>query len=147
MASFTYEPPSLSSLVWIARNLRDDDLLEIAYGLPGEDPVSVLLTQVALDPTAMVAFYGEEPVAVLGCNDGRPWMLGSVKLNAIPLAMTREAIRLRDLWLGEHGVLMNRVLRHATTNVDWLKRIGFEMVPSADPDYLKFSMEQTYVPV
>lgn len=127
----TFGPLSDGALDYVGRNLREADKLEcsitVAYQYP---PTWVLQESVRQSEEVWLARWDQEPVAIFGIlSDGMVWMMGTDKINDIPVKTVVIASRIWiDTLKGRHKSLWNFVLRDNDLHVRWLKAMGFDFL-------------------
>lgn len=110
----------------LAPRLRAIDVAEIAAGT-GRDPLAVL--RAGVESGAEAAVDDGRVVALFGCANGAPWLLGSPEIARKPWALLRPARAVVAEWLAEHGMLLNYVYAKHRQSVRWLTWLGFTVEP------------------
>ncbi len=108
----------------LAPNLRqvDRDEITLAYGA---DPMDALWASYYASDMCWAATEGEDVVAVFGCGDHTPWLLGSELMSKVSRAIVRHSRLYIYFMLRQYGFLWNYVWHRNTVSIRWLRWCGF----------------------
>lgn len=120
-------------LVYIADNLRDQDLAEIKAMHGEEDPLDILSQSVLLSTHCWVIMDGRKPVGLFGAAPGAlegigvAWMLGTDGITK-SLSIARQTVGYLEEMHETYSVLFNFIDPNNTVSMRWLRWTGFELV-------------------
>lgn len=131
---FQTRPSVEGDVDWLARNLRQADLNEIAAG--GDDSPAAVLRQGLEQSDPCVSIFDDadphqRPVAMFGVVPtpvpfiGFIWLLGSDQLSTQKSRFLRQCPPWVDRFHERFPVLMNYVDKRNTLHLSWLRWLGF----------------------
>lgn len=121
---------------YIANNMRPDDANEV-WAASRKTPVLALKASLILSQYAKTIMVDDEPAAMFGVSDlnrltgkGVPWLLGTSKIERVSYRFLKGSkVYLKDMLSG-FSCLENWVDARNTVSIQWLKWLGFDMMPS-----------------
>lgn len=135
-------PAIPTDCVYIARNMRADDLMEIRAG-GYNDPLLCLMDSYERTEKPFTGVWKGIPCCIFGvtrvryrmfdtegcwCDKGigAPWMLGTDEITTARWRFLRESRRWLDAVKIDYDLLHNRVHSKNTVHIRWLKWLGFQ---------------------
>lgn len=122
-----------ASVLYVAKNMRDEDALEIYATQFLDDPAAIMAATMACPAFAWVAWLGDEPVAVVGAAPLHPtvWQVyayGTNRFEEIAYPLTKFIKRCMIPALAETGVRRAQCLSLAShfKAHRWLENLGAE---------------------
>ena len=132
MAVIEIVPARASHLRYLAANLRDADLQEIA-AMTDASPLSALSFSYRRASVCMVALFDGKPEAIWGAGDlniltgtGAPWFLCTDRAIENRRFFLRMSVDWRDQLSARYLVLKNMIDCRNKTAIRWLKWLGFK---------------------
>lgn len=121
----------------IAANMRPADVEELR-AVNGCTPAAAMRAALTLPGERWAAYVEDRAVAAFGVSlraalggRGVPWFLGTPEVDRLMLSATRAAHRFVSRWAAQHQLLENYVDGRNGKVMRWLRRLGFEVAPSA----------------
>lgn len=130
--------------VYIARHMRDDDLMELVAG-GNPDPLACLIHCFETTERPFTGVWDGNPCAMFGIvrtrhrafrdgaflsrGIGAPWLLGTDAIIEARWQFLRESRKWLDVVSDGYDYLTNHVHSRNTVHVRWLKWLGFEFGP------------------
>jgi hypothetical protein len=152
VARIQVRPPTLADLDAMHAGIRIDDLRELEAGSGPDVRLNLGRTlrrsphRWAMDVDGKLGLLGGVTALSLLGGVGSPWLIGTRELDRIPGALTRVALKYRDLALGLYPELVNYIDMRNRKSIRWLKRLGFTVHPDPIPygpykmPFLKFEI-------
>ena len=134
-------PVTLADAIYVARNMRGDDVRECWAAshvcptwavLGGIKRSSASWTLVSPRGLSM-AILG---VSRVGQGMSAIWLLGTPEIEHVGYRFTRDSVKMADQIGVHYGTLINAVHARNVTHIRWLKLLGFKFAPGvhAGPD-------------
>lgn len=135
--------PSIpTDCVFIAQNMRKDDLMELKAG-GHEDALFCMVDCFERTDRPLTALWNDKPFCMFGivrvrhrCYDasgkwlskgiGAPWMLGTDGIMEARWQFLRESAYWLNQIKQDYDILWNRVHSKNTVHIKWLKWLGFD---------------------
>lgn len=131
----TITRPTQRMLTDIGYCLRDADVQEIK-AMGGGNPVKALTRSANASEMAWVALWDGVPTVAFGVareswlpNVGNPWMLATDGILAMKTTFVRGSIEFVELMHKPFDILRNYVDVRNKVSVQWLKWLGFTLLP------------------
>jgi hypothetical protein len=147
MSKITYQPATRASVRHIAQRLRSADFEEYVMAT-GRNPVFHLVDAAMDCPGATVALKDGTPIAVLGCYDASPWLLGTDGIEGLAAgkALLRDGSLAMEQWAAEQGPLSHYAYAANTLHIRYLEALGCRVDPPAprgpfNADFRRFTYE------
>ncbi len=117
----------------VAVNCREADRVELRLAY-GKSPLEVLRESVELSGYARTGTVDDVPVCMFGVvtvspGVGRPWLIGTDAIDGLAMTFLRRNLAEVERMHEEHELLTNWVHENNTLAVNWLKWLGFKMLP------------------
>lgn len=130
--SYIIRAASLKDAAKIAPLLRDADKNEIA-AISGLSPLDALEYSIShSDEAFYVTRPDGYPLAVFGVatdqDVGIPWMLGTDELKRYGVSLVKAGRKWVEKWVREYDLLYNYVDARNTTHINWLTKLGFDVI-------------------
>lgn len=157
MAEILVRPPTLADVRTMAEHMRKDDARELQASSCASAERSLYLClhrsphRWAMDVDGKLGLLGGISIHSLVTGVGSPWLMGTTELERVPGALTRVALRYRDLAIGLYPELVNYVDVRNRRAIKWLKRLGFTVHQDPIPygpyrmPFYKFEMRSKHV--
>lgn len=128
-----------SDVAVVASDMRPDDVAEVEASC-GLDPLGALARSFAMSDMAWtgtvdgvpVCMFGVAPLSVMG-GIGSPWLLGTPKMERVPLTFLRLNREYVARMLERYGHLVNHVDARNRVSIRWLRWLGFHVDENAFP--------------
>ncbi len=130
--TYSFRPQTYEAMKFIADNMRQEDVLEVAES-GGHSPYAAVLSSVQDSQYSFVCYADEEPLCIFGFNydvtddSAAIWLLGTDAL--VSPKHRREFLRRSKEFLAEwsthFGEMYNYVSRDSKITRLWLKSLGF----------------------
>jgi hypothetical protein len=134
----------------ILADLREPEYRDFARTY-GEPIIEGLIQSIGGSVIIKTAFYGDDPIAVLGLavgsDGGIPWMAMTNEAMKHPVAVTRETRELTALWKEQYGTLYNLVPAEDEEAIRLLNASGFtvredKMIEQHGAEYYPFDTRE-----
>lgn len=128
-----YRPPTPEDIAYVAANMRDADVLEVAAS-HGHTPLQALTTSIHESDMAFCAVVDGTPICIFGfaCDEDEEraavWLLGTDDILKHRRLFLRESRRIVGEWAKCFGQMFNWVDRENAVALRWLSWLGFEHV-------------------
>lgn len=126
-------PALYGHIAHIAENIRPADKRELA-DIWCQSPVVALTDSLKESSHAWTGLVDDEPICMFGVvpagilgDIGRPWMIGTDKLDKYAVIFLRRCAPCVELMQREYSMLLNMVAAENKMGVRWLKWLGFKM--------------------
>lgn len=133
MSEIQIVPAEPAHIYYLGPRLRDADRKE-ARAMAGVDPELALQRSIVLSHETWVGTVDGEPVAIWGLGIGsfatgigRPWLVGTEKIETNAIAFLRRNKACIRRWLGICPTLENWVMAEHETAIRWLEWLSFRM--------------------
>lgn len=126
-------PATSEHIAHIAAHIRPADKAELAE-IWRQSPVVALVDSLNQSTHAWTGLVDDEPICMFGVASGgilgdvgRPWMIGTTKLDKYAVIFLRRCKGCVELMQSEYSTLINMVAADNELAIRWLKWLGFEM--------------------
>lgn len=132
-------PATIDHIAHIAANVRHADRLEFAANF--RTAAQVMESGLKMSEVAWTGFVDDDPVCMFGVapvggvlpDYGRPWMVGTSKLDEHAIIFLRRCrSQVIEMWR-RYPVLSNYVAASNTRTIEWLKWLGFTVSDTTIP--------------
>lgn len=129
-------PSEASMVAHVAANLRQADIEEI-WAFYGRCPKAAVMESFQKSHMAWTGLLDGEPVITFGCctddllgSNGVPWLVGTPKLEQVPLTFAKLSRPFLNVMMDHHVRLTNHVDVRNGLAIRWLRWLGFTLDPA-----------------